>query len=677
MSCSQGAVAALLVALVVGVQGHKIIYVDTENGTLNSSCWEGGLDQPCGSLELADTGAQKYNSNIAVVLRYGTSCDSPATVPISPQTLFCLALSPINSVSIQSNNVSCPPWFEPFNGTCKCGDNIDGIVNCSESLPESAVLDCHCMTYDETMGTVVGTCLYNCVKKRDNRYHRVPKTVEELNDAMCGHLNRGGQLCGECKTNYSPPVYSYDLECTMCSDGQYNWIKYVAIAFGPLTIFLVLVLCCRISATSPKLYAFVTVSQALAYPAAVRLVLFLLNKKSYSGASIAVRILLALYGFWNLDFFRTLIPHICLKVDTLQALALDYSIAFYPLALIIVTYILIELHDHNCRVIVWTWRPFHRCFARFRQQWDIKTSTVDAFATFLVLSNVKLLSVSFDLLIPNRVYNVNGSVVGIYLYYDGSIEYFGKKHLPYAILAVFVVLIFIIFPILLLLLYPMRCCQRCLGCCGVRWHALPIFIDAFQGCYKDGTNGTRDCRYFAGVYLLVRLILITLFALTNSVAFSVMAPLVLIGVAMLLAIVQPYKAEFSTYNAVDSVFILTLVMWFVIALFISTSPMKSLKVLDITIIVLAVLPLLYLVVIFGHWICSRAGAGQRLVHGIKSQIGRVCRQAHGTRIEESLPDRIFNRHLCHDDGDCPMSTNSEKFSNQAYSRIKNEESTTL
>ena len=165
MSCSQGAVAALLVALVVGVQGHKIIYVDTENGTLNSSCWEGGLDQPCGSLELADTGAQKYNSNIAVVLRYGTSCDSPATVPISPQTLFCLALSPINSVSIQSNNVSCPPWFEPFNGTCKCGDNIDGIVNCSESLPESAVLDCHCMTYDETTGTVVGTCLYNCVKK--------------------------------------------------------------------------------------------------------------------------------------------------------------------------------------------------------------------------------------------------------------------------------------------------------------------------------------------------------------------------------------------------------------------------------------------------------------------------------------------------------------------------------
>ena len=73
MSRSQCAVAVLLVTLVVGVRGHQIIYVDTESGTLNSSCWEGGLDQPCGSLELADTGAQKYNSTIAVVWRFGTS----------------------------------------------------------------------------------------------------------------------------------------------------------------------------------------------------------------------------------------------------------------------------------------------------------------------------------------------------------------------------------------------------------------------------------------------------------------------------------------------------------------------------------------------------------------------------------------------------------------------------
>ena len=85
MTSSQCALVALLVALVVGVQGHQIIYVDTENGTLNSSCWEGGLDQPCGSLELANTGAQRYNSTIAVLCRYGTIHNTSTTenIPLS------------------------------------------------------------------------------------------------------------------------------------------------------------------------------------------------------------------------------------------------------------------------------------------------------------------------------------------------------------------------------------------------------------------------------------------------------------------------------------------------------------------------------------------------------------------------------------------------------------------
>jgi len=51
-------------------------------------------------------------------------------------------------------------------------------------------------------------------------------------------------------------------------------------------------------------------------------------------------------------------------------------------------------------------------------------------------------------------------------------------------------LVFTPFPILLLLLYPVHFFQQCPDCCRVRWHALPI--DAFQGCYKVGTNGTRE-----------------------------------------------------------------------------------------------------------------------------------------------------------------------------------------
>ena len=695
MSCSQCAVAALLVALVVGVQGHQIIYVDTENGTLNSSCWERGLDQPCGSLELADTGAQKYNSTIAVVWRYGTSYNTPTTLPtIDNGTCRCeptasrwnesATIQKYSSVSAQSYNASCPPWFEPLNGTCKCGDSVDGIVNCDETLQESAILDCHCMTYNESTGTVVGACFYNCVHNnnlKDVVYHPIPKTVEHVNDVMCGRLNRSGQLCGECKANHTTLVYSYDLECTLCSGSEYNWVSYVAIAFVPLTVFLVLVLCCRISATSPQLYTFVMFSQAIAIPANARILLAAINSTHFPRTSVLLRIILAMYGFWNLDFFRTLIPHkICLKVDTLQALSLDYSIAFYPLALIIITYVLIELHAHNVRFILWIWRPFHRCFARFRQQWDVRTSIVDAFATFLLLSNIKLLSVSFDLLLPTYVYNMNGSVVGLYLYYDASVEYFGKKHLPYAILALFVVLIFIIFPILLLLLYPMRCFQRCLGHCGVRWHALHIFIDAFQGCYKDGTNRTRDCRYFAGMYLFMRPLLLVLFAITLNAFFYGLAGLVLTGVAMFTVIVQPYKAEFAAYNIIDPVFFLTLAMCYGAVMCMNIAAVKARNLLKLSFIVsflVGTLPLSYLVVIFVRWICCCRGFGQRLVQNIKSRIRRVSNQACTSALEESLPHRLINPSLYNNDGTHAAlyrANNTEKFSDQAYLSINTDES---
>ena len=144
MSCSQGAVTTLIVALVVGVQGHQIIYVDTENGTLNNSCWEGGLDQPCGTLELADTGAQRYNSTVAVVWRYGSSRNTATTAPNTPQVPTTdngtygykptvsrcnesTNIQKCSSVSAQSSNVGCPPWFESTNDTCKCGESINQV----------------------------------------------------------------------------------------------------------------------------------------------------------------------------------------------------------------------------------------------------------------------------------------------------------------------------------------------------------------------------------------------------------------------------------------------------------------------------------------------------------------------------------------------------------------------
>ena len=170
----------------------------------------------------------------------------------------------------------------------------------------------------------------------------------------------------------------------------------------------------------------------------------------------------------------------------------------------------------------------------------------------------------------------------------------------------------------------------------------------------------------------MRLLLCILFAVTRSAVYYGVAFLVLIGVAMLIAIVQPYKTEFSTYNAVDSVFILTLAMWCGTVLCIRIAAEKAQYLVEtfaILSFLVGTLPLFYLVVIIFHWICSCRGVGQRLAGRIKSQIGSMYKQVCCIGLEESLPDRLINPHFYHD---YPM---TEQFSDQTYLSINNEEST--
>ena len=141
-----------------------------------------------------------------------------------------------------------------------------------------------------------------------------------------------------------------------------------------------------------------------------------------------------------------------------------------------------------------------------------------------------------------------------YLYFDGTVEYFGKQHLPYAILAIVVLSMFNILPLLLLCLYPCHCFQRILNACKLRCQALHVFMDAF---YKNGINGTRDYRYFSALYLFVRVSIFMMIAVSLSLSRFVYC--FLVGViftlfAILFVVVQPYKL--SIHNTIDTVLIL-------------------------------------------------------------------------------------------------------------------------
>ena len=355
-----------------------VIYVDPENGTENHKSWTSRTKD----YKLAKERALYLNLRARKMSYLNLTCQQ--NLLDSFQKVVCVR----HSVASK---------------TVKCNDNV------------SFVRECNCVTYDDDACSVLlGECPYGCgFKPKDNIwsdkiYHRLPDNISEYNHEMCGRLNHDGPLCSSCRKGFSPLVYSYDLKCVPCKHSRYNWLKFVAVAFFPLTLFYFVVLLFRIDATSPYLYGFITLNQALASPISLR-GLFLALKKNYL---LAARIITLPYAVWNLDFFGSLPLNVCLDLTTLQTLALDYAIAIYPLFLVLITYVVIELHARGCRVLVWLWRPFHRCCVRFSRAMDIQSSIIKAFATFLLLSYVKLLNTILDILLPIQLYHINPNIHG-------------------------------------------------------------------------------------------------------------------------------------------------------------------------------------------------------------------------------------------------------------------------
>ena len=83
-----------------------------------------------------------------------------------------------------------------------------------------------------------------------------------------------------------------------------------------------------------------------------------------------------------------------------------------------------------------------------------------------------------------------------------------------------------------------------------RWQiSLHVFIDAFQGCYKDGTeSGTIDCRWFSAAPFIIRLILYTMYAAIFLPPYSVLCGMVFVVSAIFIIILDPYKQHFKNYS---------------------------------------------------------------------------------------------------------------------------------
>ena len=505
-------------------------------------------------------------------------------------------------------NHGCPSWFIPVSNDsnhCKCGEPIHHpgrIVLCDSNTKQTLLLIGKCMDYNEEEDVVfIGECPFtNQGGDVDGEYVYIkpPRNVSELNQFLCGELNRTGILCSQCQEGLGTAIFSYSMKCLPCMSSGLGWTLYVFLATFPTTILFLFMLMFQVRITSGPLNAYIFACQLV-----VSAITWSITFESTSATiHVVVLTLSTIYGVWNLDFFRYLIPPFCAsdQISPLQVVALEYTVAFYPLLLTVVAYICVQLHARDCRVMVCLWRVFCKCFSscrrRWRKQWDPVTSLVHTFAAFLLLSYSKILFISLQLLSCTQLYVPTGGVLDPprRVYHDPSLEWFGNKHLPFALLAIFVFCIFVFFPALVLLLYPTKLFQKCLGCCGRSWLALHAFADVLQGCYKNGTNGTMDCRYFAGLYLILRIVLLlAMYGGSNGVfnMYNGMVSIVCLVIAALVFLLfRPYKDNWL--NIWDS----TLFSVFAFALFCNMYTRYVAPVPFQILGVLATVPLIYFIV---------------------------------------------------------------------------------
>ena len=515
-----------------------------------------------------------------------------------------------------SNKGSCPTWFIcNSHGNCQCGNTDNGIVVCDDKLKLSAVLDCNCVTYDgKTKSTYAGNCFYNCerrhsVRKTDPVYDNLPKRSELLiNNSACTRFHRTGLLCGDCEDGHSPLILSYNLSCVECPDGHKNWWKFILVAFVPLTFFYFFMVMFNINVTSSRLHGVVWISQALSIPVLVRLTMSSLEQ-GQSKLLIFAKVLLFFCSFWNLEPFRSVLPDICLNVTTLQALALEYTVALYPFILIVISYFIILLYDRKCICLVAVWKPFHKVLTLFRKSWNVRTSTIDSFATFFFLSYIKIISVSMDILAPTQIYQLGSNKSTYGLYYSPSVAYFGRDHLPYAILAIIILTAFVCVPTTIFFLYPFQFFQKILSLFPVNWYFLRVFVDAYQGGYKDGTQpGTFDCRWFSAVVVFSRPLMLILYCATLNAMYFIYGLVILMIILIAMINIQPFKKIAVRYPSTDPIFVILLSLFYIALLGRLVMNIQNYSLfLAVTVLLLlsTLVPLVYITFLICYWLVSK------------------------------------------------------------------------
>lgn len=380
-----------------------------------------------------------------------------------------------------------PPWYvyhsedsDPESckaRQCREADQLPRELKCINSKGAQVEFG-YCITYDKNKHTFeFGSCHYFQSKQghhiTERGYVLLPDNISELNSYMCGLLDRRGPLCSQCIDGFGLALTSTGFTGSNCTSSWYGVPLYLIVECVPITILYFLILTFQINIASAPMTCFILYGHVLFFELQYdrRLPVGRINYQ-LQGTKLSI-----LKVVWIWKSYASLCPHFCVssKLQFIHISILEYLPAFYPLFLILLTWICIELHDRNFRPLVWAWRPFHRCFVWLRRGWNTRSDLIDVFASFFLLSYSKIAYQSLILIDcqPNFIFH-NGDVSSVSnTYYDPSMPCNGKEHIGLSFLAAALLSVFSVLPTFLLVLYPIKVFRVCLSKC-IGWIELQL-----------------------------------------------------------------------------------------------------------------------------------------------------------------------------------------------------------
>ena len=491
-----------------------------------------------------DSGNAKTNPYI--------SDDGYLQISGKPGTEFTLRLQTQNtrhiSISQTSRLGKHPLGFTLENDMCVCSartssKRLVGVPECNTSNFKAFLQIGYwvgCTDTDEIVTSYCprGYCEYHSDSAGQNIV--VPKSCEGQNETKLCIQHRRGQLCGECEDGYTVFYHSENFKCGQCPYGAVGLLIYLIAELSPLVILFSAIMIMKLKMTSALMQILLLFTQTTTL--IHRTPLF---TKVSQPSQIFLRIHLFLIGFLSLDFFRLDELSFCLwgGAKVLDNLLFQYLNTLFTILLLGIFILLIQHSSFQTKFF---------CCKKVKNSVEnnklFKNAIVHGISAFLMLPYTQYTVTSFQILSRLILYGEGEVRLRSVIHLQGDVDYFGIKHLPYAIPAVLVLLLLSVPPPLLLISYPLLWNIKAKFKCNGKpadtendttiWlirKLLPL-IDSFQGVFRD------NCRMFAGLLLLWRAILTAIFAFSSNFnEFFLLTEIALLCFFTIHAVARPYK----------------------------------------------------------------------------------------------------------------------------------------